>query len=87
MWGMGSVGWYRKWSDSLLQQGSRNPVNNTTINFLIPFSNTSYCFLRSLDWGSGTVLWAEAGTNINNNKKVNSVSVGTRIGDWFAMGY
>lgn len=46
MWGMGSVGWYRKYSDKFLEQGSTtgDVAYNTpiTITLMKKFSNVNY---------------------------------------------
>jgi len=34
--------WYRKWSDGFIEQGGTIAVSNTTVQLIIPFTNTNY---------------------------------------------
>ena len=59
-----SSGWWRKWSNGLIEQGgvsavktNGNSVGNTTITLLKPFSNTSY----SIQVSPKYVIMFEAG--------------------------
>ena len=53
MWGMGSVGWYRTWSDKWLEQGNNGTLTTnesstgTVVNLVKVYANSSYNVLIS----------------------------------------
>lgn len=81
--------WYNLYADGWCEQGGLNAKNNTSITLLKPYKDTNYSILWALDYGGGDLNWEEAtGNNINNNDRTsNSFKVGTRVGNWRAVGY
>ena len=79
MWGMGSVGWYRTYSDSWLEQGgitgavAMDTYNSYTVALLIPFVNTNY-FVSLLQWDDGQTLGL---SNATNGQSVHTKAVGS----------
>ena len=74
-------------NNSVLFQFGTNKKDITSITLPLSYKNINYKFLYSLDYGSGTVSWGEAinGTT-HNNRTINTLTIGTRVGDWLTIG-
>ena len=98
MWGMGSVGWYRTYSDKWLEQGgitgvvAQDTYNSYTVTLLVPFVNTNY-FVSLLQWDDGQTLGL---SNATNGQSVHTKAVGSFLISsyswtykrmWSAQGY
>lgn len=76
-------------NNNIMIQYGMNTKGNTTITFPVSYSNTKFCFLYALDYGSNSVSWEEAtggGSYINNNRTISTCRVGIRVGNWFVIG-
>lgn len=88
--------WYRKYKSGWVEQGgyltATSSSGNKTITFLVPFSNTNYCFLRThKNYVTGTTTdgfrdnayYSKATTTITVFQHTTSYIHGD---DWYASG-
>ena len=70
-----------------------NAKGNREVVFPIGFSNITYSFAYSLNYGSGTILWdevlpsAQADITSATYRTENKQKVGPRVGNWIVIGF
>ena len=70
----------------MIQFGT-NPINNKSLTLPLSYTNTQYKFLYAPDYGANNIEWYElTDEKVHNNRTVNTLVVGTRVGDWFTIG-
>ena len=83
---------YVKFANGLILQWGLNTKDNREVVFPIGFSNITYSFVYSLNYGSGTISWeealpsAQADITKSTYRTENKQKVGPRAGNWFAIG-
>ena len=83
---------YVKFSNGLILQWGLNAKDNRVVVFPIGFSNITYIFIYSLNYGSDRVLWEEVlpsdSANITSAtyRTENKQKVGPCVGNWVAIG-
>lgn len=82
---IGLLGAYEQWGC--------NAKGNREVVFPIGFSNITYSFAYSLNYGSGTIMWdevlprAQADITSATYRTENKQKVGPRVGNWIVIGF
>ena len=89
---MGKRRYCKIYSCWLLAQWGLNAKDNRVVVFPIGFSNITYSFIYSLNYGSDAVSWEEflpsdsANITSATYRTENKQKVGPRVGNWVAIG-
>ena len=84
---------YVKFANGLILQWGCNAKGNREVVFPIGFSNITYSFAYSLNYGSGAIAWdevlpsAQADITSATYRTENKQKVGPRVGNWIVIGF